>query len=216
MTKVLRLDGERFGRLIVIERAENNKHGRSQWKCLCACGNIVTVEGHKLSSGHTKSCGCLQKDAARTAQMKHGESKSRLYECWHHMKSRCINPNNKDYCNYGGRGIQVCAEWSEYEAFKGWAITHGYRDDLTIDRIDVNGDYCPENCRWATVVQQANNRRSNCVIEYDGEAHTLTEWSQKLGISFDALQLRLKRNWSVEKAFNTPVRICSRNVESKA
>lgn len=215
MAKTLEISGQKFGRLTVTERVENNRHGQSQWKCVCDCGNVVIANGHKLVSGHTQSCGCYQKDAARFSNKKHGDSDHRLYDCWSKMKGRCSNPNDKSYIHYGGRGIQVCDEWNRYESFRNWALSHGYRDDLTIDRIDVNGNYCPENCRWATKSEQANNKRSNRFVEYCGEVHTIAEWASKLDMSYDALQLRLSRNWTIEKAFNTPVRNNGRCVESK-
>jgi hypothetical protein len=130
----------------------------------------------------------------------------RLYGIWINMKSRCYNPNVKAYARYGGRGITICGEWkNNYRAFDAWARANGYRDDLTIDRIDVNGDYEPSNCRWLTREEQNQNRRNNTVLTFDGERKCLTEWARVQGIGQSVLTNRLKRGWSVEKALTYPV-----------
>lgn len=135
---------------------------------------------------------------------KHGQYGSRLYETWQTMKKRCSNPNNRQYHLYGGRGIIVCDEWrNDFQAFYDWAMSHGYADDLTIDRIDVNGNYEPSNCRWATMKEQQNNRRNNHLITYNGETKTLKQWSEKIGIDWGVLYSRLKKGWSIEKSLTT-------------
>lgn len=141
-----------------------------------------------------------------------GMSNTRIYRCWNRMIHRCYNSNNKDFRHYGGRGISVCDEWLDktwgFTNFYHWAMTNGYTDDLTIDRIDVNGNYCPENCRWATILEQRNNMRSNVVLTYKGETHNLKQWADKLGLNYRAICLRYERGWSIKDILETPIK-CS-------
>ena len=198
MAKFKDRTGERYGRLLVLEHYGKDHRGKHLWKCVCDCGNEVVVRGEYLKSGHTKSCGC-NKSISHT--ITHGKSKSRLYKIWVGMKERCYNPNRNSYCWYGAKGICVCDEWDDFENFYDWSMNNGYSDELTIDRIDSNGNYCPENCRWSTDREQANNRSTNRIIEYNGESHTLEEWSRITGIASNTIRMRLDEyKWDVEKS----------------
>lgn len=196
------LVGKKYNKLLVIKEAFV-KNGKRYWECECDCGNKTYRTTSKLIRGEIKSCGCLKRNFPIKIKG------SRLYQIWSGMKGRCNNPKNREYTDYGGRGIKICNEWNENSYnFYTWAIANGYRDDLTLDRIDVNGNYEPSNCRWATWKEQANNRRNNNLIEYNGEKHNLQEWIEILpiNISHSVLWGRIyKYNWDIEKAFTTPV-----------
>ena len=204
------LSGKRFGRLTVCNRAENavEPSGKQvvMWHCKCDCGKAITVSGHSLKKGNTKSCGCYQKERASASMRKHGKYRDRLYTIWRDMKSRCQNENFTAYKHYGGRGIKVCDEWQTFEPFYEWAMANGYKDTLTIDRKENEGNYEPSNCRWATVKQQSNNRRSNHYITHDGKTMSLTDWAEEKGLRRRTLYNRINElKWSTEKALNTPV-----------
>lgn len=201
-----------FGRLTVLERAGTNKWNNATWKCQCDCGNISIVTGSSLRSGTSKSCGCLQRESAVATgkQITHGLAKrgmdsSGVYKSWGHMKQRCLNENNQDYHNYGARGITVCEEWLDFSKFYEWALANGYKKGLSIDRIDNDGNYEPGNCRWATWVQQQNNKRNSRVISFDGKEMTLAQWSEKTGINYNTLNSRLNSGWSIKKTLTTPL-----------
>ena len=204
MPRHIDLTGLRFGKLVVLRRAENRK-GRVCWECECECGRKLVTRGDNLTSGRTQSCGCYNRARSSSAHTRHGESDTRIYNIWRKMKSRCATKIGRTFKDYGGRGITVCQEWLDsFEAFRDWALENGYRDDLTIDRKNNDGDYCPENCRWITNQEQQNNRRDNHLLEYKGETHTITEWARKQGISENALVHRIQRGWDIERALLTP------------
>lgn len=201
------LTGKKFNRLLVVGFAFVDNHGKAMWNCLCDCGGTSVVAGGKLMSGSTKSCGCLKTERIAKLKYRHGASRTRIYRIWCAMLARCKCEGKPSQKNHGQRGISVCDEWKDFETFCEWAMANNYRDNLSIDRIDNNGDYCPENCHWATPKQQANNTRRNRMIEYNGETHTLSEWAEITGIKYYTLKQRINNyNWSVEKALTTKVK----------
>lgn len=158
------IKGQRFGRLIAVMPTRKRKRECVVWLCQCDCGKLTEVESHSLLKGHTKSCGCLQKEIARAINLKHGDNRgyesSRLYKIWRHMKSRCLNPKTHGYCYYGGKGVSIFIRWqNNYIEFKSWALANGYQDNLTIDRINSDGNYEPGNCQWIT---KSENSRKAC------------------------------------------------------
>lgn len=199
-----------FGRWKVIERAGANKHRNATWLCECSCENHTRkiIAGGSLLSGSSMSCGCLKEEA----HYKHGLSGTRLYWIWYGMKDRVVNENNNAYNYYGGRGIKLCEQWFDYINFYNWAINNGYQENLTIERKDTNGDYCPENCKWATMKEQSLNKRNTHLLEFNGKIQSVKEWSEELNIPYDVLISRInKHSWSTEKALTTPVKRRNKN-----
>lgn len=197
--------GRRFGRL-TVEQLDTfrKKTNRRYWLCRCDCGRVTSANTTDLKSGKCKSCGCLKAEWLKNHATLHGESRTKLYGVWNAMKARCYNPNAARYPRYGARGIEVCDEWRhDYYSFKDWAIANGYAEGLTIDRVDVNGNYCPDNCRWITSAEQMKNMSSNRMLTHNGETHTLSEWAKMVGITAPTLSKRLKRGWSLEQALTT-------------
>lgn len=201
--KALNLVGQKFGRLTILKRNFLDKHRDSHWLCQCDCGNQTTVRGMNLIRNHTVSCGCFQKEQTGKAQFKHGMINTAAYESWAHMLQRCSNKNNKDYKNYGGRGIRVCKKWFKFENF--FADMGERPEGLTLERIRNNDDYKPSNCCWTTRTMQNNNSRKNVIIEYKNQRLTIAQWAKKIGLSYGVLFMRLKRNWSIEKALTKEV-----------
>lgn len=195
----LDLTGKKFNKLTAIKIVRIDKNG-AEWLCKCDCGNEIIVNGSRLKNGRIKSCGCFNPN--RTHGMKH----TRLYGIWHGIKTRCFNTNDKGYKYYGGRGITMCPEWKDdFMAFHDWAFDNGYKEGLSIDRINNNGNYEPSNCRWADNITQQNNRRANRYLTFNGETHTYREWSRITGINHCTIGARIDRfGWSVEKALTTP------------
>lgn len=177
------LAGKRFGRLIAVKFVQDAASAKvpTRWNCICDCGAEVIVRGSNLLSGRTKSCGCLALEKQRSYYKTHGQSGSRLYHIWSNMRSRCYNHKTKAYRNYGGRGISVCKEWDSFELFYDWAMQSGYEDTLTLDRINVDGDYEPNNCRWTTFAEQQRNKQNTVRVLFRGEVKSVGEWAEDLG-----------------------------------
>ena len=210
MTSKIKYDlaGKKFGRLTVIGLSQSkDKSGRSLWDCVCECGNKCSVASHALRTGGTVSCGCKRKThniLAHQAVTTHGLSKTRIYKEWTRMIQRCRKDGKcKDYWRYRELGISVCNEWKkDFTAFYKWSMENGYRDDLTIDRIDLYVNYEPSNCRWATMKQQLNNTRQNRHYTHDGVTHTLTEWQDITGIPAQRIKYRVNKGWPKELIFD--------------
>ena len=187
--------GKRFGRLTVIEFAGISKTRKAMWICQCDCGTITNpIAGYRLRGGATKSCGCYKRDLLIERSTKHNLCHTRIYRIYSLMKDRCHSPNAEKYHRYGGRGIRVCDEWlNSFEAFYEWSMANGYREDLTIDRIDNDGNYEPSNCRWATNEEQANNRGHHILLEINGETKTIAQWSKETGLKYRTIHARYNR-----------------------
>lgn len=178
------LVGNRYGRLVVLSvvDSEAGTDVPTKWLCKCDCGNTTEVRGCNLKSGGTLSCGCLRREHSSKRAKRHGQTGTRLYVIWQHIIGRCTRKTDNAFKWYGGRGVTICAEWlNSFEAFRDWAMANGYADKLTIDRIDVNGNYCPENCRWVSIAEQQRNKTNNTFVEYDGKCKTVGDWSETFG-----------------------------------
>lgn len=179
------ITGQTFGRLTALYRVGKNKQNNAVWHCKCQCGNETDVSLPALQNGKSLSCGCLKKEKLIERNTKHGLTKTRIYKEWKAIKDRCYRPTHEYYEYYGGKGIQVCEEWkNNFDNFYEWAINNGYQDDLTIDRKDNTKNYCPENCRWVTSKEQANNRTNNVVVNYNGVWLSINEVASILGKSY--------------------------------
>lgn len=189
--------GATFGRLTVVDVAP-----RSRVSCKCSCGNQHVAIAGNLLSGRTRSCGCIRRE--NNNHITHGKTGSLTHTRWLVMRRRCSNPKTTGYENYGGRGIKVCERWADYSSFL--ADMGECPPGMTIDRIDSDGNYEPENCRWATKLTQARNTRANHVLEFNGQTKCLEEWAEEYGMSSRSLMSRLRLGWSVEKALTTPIR----------
>lgn len=198
--------GQRFHHLTVLgieHVVKENGQKLWYWNVRCDCGNEKSIRADYVFSGHSKTCGCGKRyDGA----LKHGETKSRLYMIWARMCERC-NSDNPRYKRYNGRGIKVCDEWKQYTGFSEWARTSGYNDSMSIERIDNNGDYCPDNCKWIDFSLQARNRETTMWVEYNGTRMSLAEACEKACMPYKTVFSRIRyMDWPVEKALSVPVR----------
>ena len=209
--KVHLKSGDVFGKLTVVKEVpyeiKNNRTVR-RILCECECGSLKIVRFADLRSGKTLSCGCLQKQKVSDYHKTHGKSNTRLYHIWFDMNHRCFNKNNAEYKSYGGRGISVCKEWQGLEGFlhfEKWSFLNGYNDKLTIDRVNNNKGYSPENCRWITIKEQQRNRSDNTKFTYKGETKCISEWSEITGLSFSCISYRFNNGWLPEEIIETPL-----------
>lgn len=199
MPKIKDLTNNRYGHLTVLKmNEERGPHNKVMCTCRCDCGNEIVVMSNSLQQGKTVSCGC------RMQMITHNMTGTRIYKIWAGIKNRCDNPNEPAYKDYGGRGITYCNEWKEFSSFYEWANESGYEDNLTIDRIDVDGNYEPVNCRWATCKEQNNNRRNNIYIEYDNEVITLKQLSEITDINYNTLLKRYNKGDRNESLVRKP------------
>lgn len=200
MSVKIDLTGQKYGKLTVIGIAVDDPGKKKKWICCCDCGRKTIVAASNLRSGHTTQCLFCGYNEATKKKRTHGASRTPIYYVWNAMINRCNNPEFKSYKDYGGRGIRVCSEWEKSAVFIKWALENGYKDGLEIDRIDVEGDYCPENCRWITRLENANNKRNNKVVEHNGEFKTLAEWARYYNVNYKNLSRNLLKGYTLEDA----------------
>lgn len=197
----------RFGRLVAIKPVGKDKYHQTLWLCKCDCGKECTTNTNRLCRGKTKSCGCLKNEGNN---LKHGMCYSRLWRIYSQMKGRCYRKSHERYLDYGGRGITICNEWmgdSGFQNFVEWALSHGYSDNLTIDRINNDKEYSPENCRWADRKTQGRNTRRNHLLSVDGKTKTMAEWSEETGIHYSVIMQRInKLGWSAKDVVTKEVK----------
>lgn len=203
--KKLDLKGFKSGRLTGIKPIGKDKNNSVLWECLCDCGNTAILRAALLKNGHTKSCGCLQRERASKACTTHGMRFSPEWRTWRHIKDRCYNPNTERYPHYGGRGIKVCDRW--LNSFENFYADMGKKPEgYSIERINIDGDYSPENCKWIALRDQANNKKNNKFVTFKGKTQTVAQWAEELGFNKQTLYSRLNGyGWSVEKSLTTPI-----------
>lgn len=215
--------GQKFGRLTVAEiifKEDANGRGVIYWRCACDCGNVVKIRPQSLKSGNSSSCGCLKREI-RSKQMteqniKHGMSGTRIHTIWNAMRARCSLKSGFAYAYYGGRGIKVCDEWLDFQTFCDWAMAHGYSDKLTLERIDTNGDYCPQNCKWITMSEQSRNKRSTIWVMYDGRRMSLVEAAEIANLPYKDVWQRIKKlGWTADRALSEPIYNSSKSLRAK-
>ena len=199
MANFIDLTGQRFKKLLVIEFI-CRKNNHSLFKCKCDCGNETIVTSNNLRRNHTTSCGCLSVEKIIERSTTHNLRKHPLYVSWIGMRNRCYYKNHNRFKNYGARGIQVFGEWrKDFNNFYNWAINNGWENGLSIDRIDNDKDYCPENCKFSTSKQQSRNRTSNVRLTINGETRILIEWAELLNIKYETLRRKIKKGCNLEE-----------------
>ena len=209
--RYLDLKGQQFGRLTVLRKQRMRRHARSYWLCQCQCGQRKCIKGTDLILSKTQSCGCYRREKTSQTFRKHGDggnNRSRLYGAWAGMKQRCLNEKCEQYKYYGGRGIKLCKLWHDFRAFKKWALANGWREVLEIDRIDNDGDYCPENCHWNTRKGNMRNTRRTRWFTINGETKSLSEWCEIYDVSYKTVHARLERGWDIFDALTKPLMTC--------
>ena len=229
MGKLIDLTGKKFNRLTVLEKAYR-KNNKNYWRCICDCGKEVFVDAQKIRNWHTKSCGCYKYEMNKERLSKHKLSKTRLYVLYRSILQRCYWEKTEHYSNYGGRGITVCDEWlNDFKSFYDWAYANGYKEEKlpsgtnkwTIDRIDNDKGYSPDNCRFVTMKEQCLNRSTTVKLTYNGITLTRKEWAKKVGINEHTIKRRMYDGWSVEEALSTPanhgnkIKVIRRRKENK-
>ena len=226
MPEFMDLTGQRFGRLVVLRRGNDYISPKGahhvKWVCRGDCGNVKEIAAAHLRSGDNLSCGCFWKERiaekARVNSKTHGLSNTRIYKEFRNINDRCYNPNNPSYANYGGRGISVCDEWrgiGNFLNFYNWSMANGYKDDLTIDRVDVNGNYEPGNCRWVDWETQYNNTTKTVKLTFNGETMSVAQWARKLGFDRHTLYSRIKIGLPIEEVLSPKRRVGGRYANSK-
>lgn len=199
------LTGQRFGRL-TVRACVGKQNRRALWQCKCDCGTVCYINTDRLRSGNTQSCGCLKRESiAKGRNRTHGQSKTKLYHIWYSIMQRCYDEKFRFYHHYGGRGIKVCEEWHDRDAFTAWAMENGFQDGLSIERKDVNGEYCPENCCWITKGEQQHNKRNTIYVDYHGEQKPLWWLAEQAGINRRTLLSRIEHGWDIDDAMTRPV-----------
>lgn len=197
MAKLVDLSGQKYNKLLIVERRGSDQLGHTLWLCKCDCGNYKICRGDKVKTGGIKSCGCNNR------QSSHGLCNHRLYTIFSRMKDRCYNKNASNYKYYGARGIKICDDWlTDFIRFYAWSMENGYKGNLTIDRIDVNGNYEPDNCRWVTHLEQQHNKTNSVILDYNGKSLCISEWAQVLNISASTLYARFHQGLPVEQILN--------------
>ena len=206
MPKIYRLEGQRFGRWTVIEQCGVDHRGEKMYRCQCDCGNISVVRSSNLRDGRSSSCGCFANELVSKRSKTHGMTDTRLFRIWSGIKRRCFTTTDYHYKWYGARGISMCDEWkNSFQIFYNWAISNGYREDLSIDRVDNNGNYEPSNCRWITHAEQMRNQGKNIMLTYNGKTLCAMDWSKETGMSDATIRWRKKHGWSDERTLTESI-----------